>query len=188
MPLLAADTPLAMLSVEVGDVVVSHFALAGIALLAAGALRGKLPLRALLPQPGRSLAGAVLGIVAVYLLFLPIGAVFHRMTLTPERTAVFLAATLALLPFAVSFQWLLRRGSPGRAALLCGLGRVLVLVVLVLGVAVVILMLPSLVLTFALLELLLAGIYAASRNLAAISLIDSAWLALIVAAVMPIRA
>ena len=115
------------------------------------------------------------------------------MTLTPERTAVFAAATLCLLPFSVAFQWLLRRGTPVRAALTSLLGRLLVLATLVLGVTtgllsfVVVLMLPALVLVFVLFELLAGSIYAASRNLAVIAAIDAAWLALIVAAIMPIR-
>lgn len=193
MPLLALDTPAAVLSIEVGDRVVSHFALAGIALLVFLALRGDSLLRGSLAEPGRIASGAILGAVAVYVFFLPLGAVVHRMTLTPERTAVFFAAWVLLLPFGVAFQCLLRCGTPARAALQCGLGRVLVLAVLVLGVnvgllsGVVLLMLPAFALIFVLFELLSASIYAASRNLPVIALIDAAWLALVVAAVMPIR-
>jgi hypothetical protein len=70
-----------------------------------------------------------------------------------------------------------------------------VAVILVLGVGVkvgllplvLVLMLPALVLTFVLFELLAASIYATSRNVAVIALIDAAWLALIVAAAMPVR-
>ena len=53
--------------------------------------------------------------------------------------------------------------------------------------AVVVLMLPALVLVFALFELLCATIYPASRNLLAIALIDAAWLALVMATSMPVR-
>jgi hypothetical protein len=53
--------------------------------------------------------------------------------------------------------------------------------------SVVVLMLPALALTFVLFELLAAGVYATSRNVAVIALIDAAWLALIVAVAMPVR-
>jgi hypothetical protein len=40
---------------------------------------------------------------------------------------------------------------------------------------------------FALFELLAASIYATSRNVSVVALIDAAWLGLIVAATMPVR-
>jgi len=193
MPLLAVDLPAALLSVEVGDAVVSHFGLAGIALLAAfslrrtpsplpsfGALRGALP-------------AAALAIVVIYVALIPLGAVLHRLTLTPERFVVFALASAGLLPFAWAFQGLLRRGAPWRAVLLSSGGRVLVLCALAAGVwlsllsGVVLLMLPALALSFVLLELLAAGVYLASRNVALIALIDAAWLGLVIAASMPVR-
>ena len=193
MPLLSVDIPGSALSVEVGDAVVSHLSLAGLAILAAAALRSG-------PWPFPSFAAlraavlpAGLGIVAVYVLLIPIGAVLHRLTLGPERVVVFAMAAVGLLPFALAFQGLLRRGSPRRAALLGVLGRVAVILVLGVGVKVallpfvLVLMLPALVLTFVLFELLAVSIYATSRNVAVIALIDAAWLALIVAAAMPVR-
>lgn len=193
MPLLAADTPASQLSIEVGDVIVSHFALTGIALLVVATLRGETPLAGILRAPAPHLVGATVGVIAAYLLSLPLGVVVHRITLTPERTVVFVASALALLPFAFAFQWLLRRGPPARASLVSALGRVLVLGALALGVAtgllsfVVILILPALALVFVLIELLASSIYATSRNLTVIALIDAPWLAFIVAASMPIR-
>jgi len=194
MPLVSVETPTAVLSVEVGDVVVGHFLLAGLALLAALALRGDAPLALLRVAPARTLAVAALGVVAVYALLLPISVVVHRMTLTPERGLVFLGASVGLLPLSLAQQALLRRGAPLRSALASALGRAVVLATLLLGVAsgvlsfVVVLMLPSLVLVFVLFELLADGIYATSRNVGVIAVIDAAWLALVIAAVMPVRA
>jgi dienelactone hydrolase len=193
LPLLAVDTPAALLSIEVGDVIVSHLALAGLALCAALALRGDLPLRGALREPARTAGGALLGMAAVYVLLLPVGAVVHRMTLTPERALVFAASAPLLLPFSISSQWLLRRGGVARASACAVAGRALLVASLLLGVAtgllpsVVTLMLPSLVIVFVLFELLSCAIYAASRNLAVIAAIDSAWLALVIATVLPIR-
>lgn len=192
LPLLANDTPASFLSIEVGDVLVSHFGLAGVALLVWLAARGD-PGVGLFHEPGRLVAGAGLGALSVYVLMLPIGTVLHRVTLTPERLDVLVGAFALLLPFSLAFQRLLRRGPPLRATVTASLGRILVLSTLGLGVAsgllsfVVVLMLPALTLLFVLMEVLAASLYVASRNLAAIALIDAAWLAFVIVTTMPLR-
>ncbi len=192
-PLLATGTPGPILSVEVRDVVVTHFALCGVALLVVLARKRRAELLSLFRDPVPTLLGASLGVIAIYLLMHPVGSVLHRITLTPERTLVFALAALGILPFSAAFQLLLRRGRPRVATLYCVAGRVAVLGTLLLAVkvgllgGVVLLMLPAFALIFVLLEVVAASIYAQSRNLAAISLIDAGWVALIVAAIMPIR-
>jgi dienelactone hydrolase len=192
MPLLAADAPASFLSIEVGDVLVSHFALAGIALLVWLALLGN-PAMGLFHEPARLLAGAGVGALSVYVLMLPIGTVVHRATLTPERLLVLLGVFALLLPFSLAFQGLLRRGPPLRASVTAALGRALVLAILGLGVAsgllsyVVVLMLPALVFVFVLMEILATSLYTASRNLACIALIDAFWLAFVIVTTMPLR-
>lgn len=193
MPLLAVGAPGVLLSVEVGDVIVSQFALGGVALLIFLSLRERLPAAALVADPLPTILGASVAIIAVFVFLVPLGVVVHRLTLTPERMLVFLLSVLALLPFEVAFQLLLRCGRPLVASLAAVGGRVLVLLVLFAGVQigvmppVVTLLLPALALAFCFIELLAASIYAASRNVAAIALIDAAWVALIVAAAMPVR-
>ena len=182
--------------VVIGILVGGTLGLSGAALQ--GLLRNPLVEPGLIGVSSGATLGAVIaiyfGLSAQFALLLPLGVVVHRLTLTPERTLAFLAMGVALLPFSCAFQWLLRRGPPRRAALLSALGRVLVLAVLLLGVStgllsrVVVLMLPALALVFVLFELLAGAIYAGSRNVALIALIDAAWLALIVAAFMPMRA
>ena len=54
------------------------------------------------------------------------------------------------------------------------------------GHVVVILLLPGLALGFVLVELLSASVYATSRNVAVVALIDAGWLALVVAISMPV--
>jgi hypothetical protein len=193
LPLLAVGVPGALLSVEVGDVIVSQFAVCGIALLVLLRLRGRLSAAVIPASRVSTILGAAVAIIAVFVLMLPLGVVVHRLTLTPERMLVFLLSALALLPVALAFQLLLRSGSPLVASLAAVGGRALVLLILFAGVQigvmpwVVTLMLPTLALTFFFIELLAASIYATSRNLAAIALIDAAWVALIVAAAMPVR-
>ena len=52
---------------------------------------------------------------------------------------------------------------------------------------VVMFMLPALAAIAVFMEVFAASVYAASRNLVAIAVVDAAWLALVVAAIMPIR-
>ena len=94
---------------------------------------------------------------------------------------------------ALAFQQLLRRGSTLRATLSGLAGRFVVVLVLVAGgltglvSGVVLFMLPALALVMLLTEVLAASLYATSHNRVAIALVDAAWLALVVAAIMPIR-
>ncbi len=193
MPFASTGNPGAILSVEIGDAVINHFAIAGIALLVALFFRDRAQFAALFAIPGRSLLAAAVGMIGIYMLLQPFGTLFHRMTLTPERMGVFVLASIGLLPLELAMQTLLRRGRPLSAALHAAGGRVLVLLVMVGGVmagvlpSVVMLMLPALAIVFVLIEVLAASIYAVSRNLLAIAALDAAWIALIVAAIMPVR-
>jgi dienelactone hydrolase len=193
MPLASPGQPGAILSVEVGDIVVIHCALAGIVLLVTLHLRDRAQFASLFAMPGRSLLGAGIAMTGVYVLLQPLGTFVHRISLTPERVGVFVLATAGLLPFMLAANVLVRRGPPLSASLYAAGARVLFLLVMVAGVVagvlpfVVILMLPALLGAFTLSEVLVASIYVASRNLLTIATIDAAWLALIVAAVMPVR-
>jgi hypothetical protein len=193
MPLLSTGIPGAILSVEVGDSMVSHFALAGIALLVAIHLLRPELLEGLPERPLAVLPGVAVGLVGLFLLMQPIGVVVHRATLTPERMLVFAAATLGLLPLTLAFNLLLRRGATASATLTALAGRVLVLLVLFAGVkagvldVVLLFMLPTLAVVYLLFEVLASALYAVSRNLLAIALLDAAWLAFVTAAVMPVR-
>ncbi len=193
MPLLSTGIPGAILSVEVGDSLVSHFALAGIALLVAIRLLRPELLEGLPERPLAVLPGVAVGLVGLFLLMQPIAVVVHRATLTPERMLVFAAATLGLLPLTLAFNLLLRRGATASATLTALAGRVLVLLVLFAGVktgvldVVLLFMLPTLAAVYLLFEVLASALYAASRNLLAIALLDAAWLAFVTAAVMPVR-
>jgi hypothetical protein len=115
------------------------------------------------------------------------------MSLTPERCVVFVAATLGLLPLALASSGLLRCGGTAAAATGAVAGRVLVLLVLILGVRLgllsggVMFVVPSLLGIAVFVEVFAAPVYAASRNLVAIAVVDAAWLAFVVAAIMPMR-
>ena len=194
MPLVSLGRPGAILSIEIGDAVVVHFALAGIALLIALYLRDRAQLRCLVrgagAQPARRSARDDRRLRPVAALRrLPARARAHAR----EARRSSRSPRWASLPLALAMQALLRRGRPLSAGLYCAAGRVVVLLVLIAGVqagvlaAVVMLMLPALALVFVMVEILASSFYLASRNLLAIGLIDAAWLGLVVAAIMPIR-
>jgi dienelactone hydrolase len=193
MPLAGPGRPGAIVSAEVVDVVAVHFALAGMVLLVALHLRDRAQLASLFALPGRSLLGAGVAVVSIYVLMQPLGTFVHRIALTPERLGVFVLALFGFLPLALGATMLLRRGPPLSACLFASAARVIAVLVLIAGVIagvlpfVVILMLPALVGVFVLSEVLATSVYVASRNLLAIATIDAAWLALIVAAIMPVR-
>ncbi len=193
MPLVSLGRPGAILSIEIGDQVIVHFALAGTALLIALYLRDRAQFGSLFAAPGRSLLGAALATIGVFFLLQPFGVYLHGLALTPERVGVFALATLGFLPLALGLQALLRRGRPLSAGLYSVAGRVVVLLALIAGALagvladVVMVMLPPLALVFVLVEIMASSFYLASRNLLAIGLIDAAWLGLVVAAIMPVR-
>ncbi len=191
---LAALGPVAWpLSLEVGDVIATHFLFCGLLLLLWQHRSDDRVLSVLRQGPARALGAAAAVLLALTALLQPVGTVVHGMALTPERVVLFPFVAACLAPFGLAYQLALRRGSPIPAALNAALGRVLVLGVLAVGVGagvlspVVALMIPALTAVFALTELLAAAIYAASRNLLAIALLDAGWLALVLVSAMPVR-
>jgi hypothetical protein len=173
--------------------VVGQFALAGIALLVGIRLTRPWLLSGLLGAWAASLAAAAVGVVGVFVLMQPFGPVLHRVTLTPERMLVFAMAFAGFFLLALPFNLLLRRGPTRSATLYAVAGRLVVLAALVFGVAtgvlgfVVVLMLPALALVSLLFEVLAAALYDRSHDLLAVSLIDASWLAIVAAAILPVR-
>jgi dienelactone hydrolase len=192
MPLVSIDVAASFLSLVVGNIIVSWFALTGVAVLGAMALRGRLDWLRLSERPAATYLPALVGFAVIYALQIPIGALFHRMTPTPERLIAALMATLLLIPFFLGFEALLRRGGIVMSTVLGVLGRAITLVLLAAAVAlgvmpfVVALILPSLVIQFILFEIFAASVYARSSNIVPVVLVESAWLGWIIAMTMPI--
>jgi dienelactone hydrolase len=193
MPLMATGSPLAFLGLAVGDLMMGHLGLAGVAWLAGLALTGRLDRESWWPGAGRAALAGSLGFVAVYAVLVPLSVVFHRLTPTPERLAVLVASALAILPFFLAFEIGLRRGGTFTAALLGLDGRVVILgatwLAIRIGVfpQVVSLMLPLFAVGFFLIEIVAVAVYASSRNVVAIACFEALWVAWSTAATMPIR-
>jgi dienelactone hydrolase len=196
---LVAVTPLAsFLAMDVAEVLGALLFYAGLLLCAGLALRGTV----LVPASGgrvagglgRTLAAAGAGFAAVYALMAPLGVLAHRLVPTPERALVAIALAALFAPFFLAFETLLRRGSPALAAAIGFAGKLLVVALLVAGAFagivpfVLMLLLVPLVGVFALAEIAATAIYASSGNLLASALLQAAWLAWLIAAMMPLRA
>jgi hypothetical protein len=119
-------------------------------------------------------------------LLVPLGPVFHRMVPTPQRALYWVVMTAVALPFFAAYHALIRRGTGWRSIAIGAAGRVVLLVILILGVwlgalpFVVSLVLPLLFLQYVLLELFAAGCYLASRNTTVVAVVDAViigWLA-----------
>ena len=194
LPLVAVEGTAEFLPLAIADSVLLHFAYAGSAVLAWLALSGGLALVAKTGRTGLAVAAAALGFAVFYALLAPLGAASHRMALTPERTLVAFFAALLLFPFCLASGLLLRRGSTWVATLTSLGGHVIVVAVLVIGVLVQImpgilfLMIPIFAVLLLAFEIVATGIYAASRNITTIALLESLFIAWVFSAVMPILA
>lgn len=193
LPVVSLGRPLAFLSLEVGDVIVSWLSFSGVALLVVLALRGRLANLDWGGRPLHTAMGAGLGFLSMTLLMQPLHEVAHGMALGATRAAVFVGAALSLMPFALAFQLLLRRGPPLRACALSALGRALVVAAMQSAVwlgaldAVVSLMLGVMALAMFALEVFAAGVYAVSRNRLAIACVEALWIAWVSALALPLR-
>jgi hypothetical protein len=123
---------------------------------------------------------------------LPLSVTQHRMALTPERFAMTALATLMVLPFFYAFELIVRRGGGWRPVVLGLIGRAIVVGVMVLAVRVKAmpivlgLLIGLFVIQFLLYELFANAAYHASGNLALIAIVESAWMAWLLCAIMPI--
>lgn len=193
LPLVSSGRTLAFLSLEVGDVIVSWLSFSGVAMLVVLAVRGEFADLDWGGRPLRTALGAGLGFLSMTLLMQPLHEVVHGMTLSASRAGVFAAAALLLLPFALGFQLLLRRGPPLRAGARCALGRLVVLAAMAVAVRVgalddvVSLMLGLIALAMFSLEVFAAGVYALSRNRLVVAGVEALWIGWVTALALPLR-
>ncbi|MEY2477147.1 MAG: hypothetical protein QOG87_2462 [Actinomycetota bacterium] len=203
MPVLALGAPATFIPLEVIDTQASHLFAVGALVLGFGLWRRHTGAAqpAWLGTDGPTLRAdlrgvalpAALAIVAIYLLLSPLGAVFHRLTLSPARLVAGVLVALAVLPFFLALERLTRRGGTVAATLLGLAGKAVLLVVTLIGLSLGLLpsvigvIVPILVLIFVVMEVFAAGAYAAGRNIALIAVVHAAWFAWIAAAAMPIK-
>jgi hypothetical protein len=192
LPLVSTYVPAHFLAIDTGDVLISWLSLAGLGIIAALALTDGLGWVKLSESLGATVLTALLGFGVIYVMQVPRDVTLHNLSFTPERLTAFIVATLLLVPFFLGFEILVRRGGPWISPVLGAIGRAIIILVLTLGLAlsviplVVSLLLPMLVILMVEFEIVSSVIYARSGNIAVAALIESAWLAWMIAVVMPI--
>ena len=124
--------------------------------------------------------------VAIFAMLAPAGVVLHATVPNVERAIYWAIVALALLPFFAAFEAIVRRGGTWAGLGFGVLGRAMLMVLLVIGLAagalpgVLGLILVPLVAQYVLLEVFAAAAWASGRNAAVIAVVDSiftAWVA-----------
>ncbi len=203
-PITSFVVPAGFLRVDVADSLVSVLGLAGLVLIAAVPLLRRAPGHALarvLP-PGSEQPSGVdratwlavgAGFLAMYLLLQPIGPFLHELVPTPKRLVLAVVIAAGLAVFTIPLERWLRRGTVGQSVGISAAARVLLLVVLYVGAVLgvvdgfIVLIMPLFVVLFLVLEVFSAGVYAASRNVTVIALVNAATLGWVLGVFMPIR-
>ena len=190
---LNANAPQAtFLSIVEGHVMMSWLAIAGGMLIVLLALRYPEDLRRLGNGVGATVFAAALAFGAIVVINGAYDVALHRTSLTPERLLVTLVSSLLILPFFLSFELLLRRGSTPIATVFGSAGRVLILVTIVAGLGlgtipfVLGLVLPLFVVLFLMFEVFAASVYSVSGNLLLIAIVEALWFARTAALSWPI--
>jgi hypothetical protein len=192
MPLVAMIVPTAFFPLVVGDVQVAWFWTAGVILVIVLILAQVLQWRRLRDGLGTTVLVALLVMTVIYLCQVAEQVTLHTLSLTPERLIFTVVGTLLLLPFWLSFEFMLRRGDLFVSTIRATIGRALIIATLVVGIflqvlpGVLMLILPNLVLIYVAVEILAASAYSSSRNLTLIALVESMWFTWSIAAIVPI--
>jgi dienelactone hydrolase len=192
LPVVALAPLAAFIWLEAANELVTWMAVAGLLMIVWLMLRRPGEIKQARTGFGAMLLMAGLAVALIYAMETPTAVVVHNLALTPERLGAAILCTILLLPFFFSFELLVRCGTPGRSVLLGLAGRVIIVLLLAAGVwlqalpVVAGLMLGLFIILFVAFEILAAAIYRTSGNLTLIALIESAWLAWILAAIMPI--
>lgn len=191
MPLAGIAPMAAVLSMPVANEVVSWFLIAGLIMVAVlwnqASIEG--PVRPARPQATLGAAALAFGLIAA--MVVPLCVTQHRMALTPERLVTTVLATLMLLPFFYAFELIVRRGSGWQPVMLGLVGRAIIVGIAMFAVRVnampivLGLLIGLFIIQFLLYELFANPAYHASGNLALIAIVESAWMAWLLCATMP---
>lgn len=195
---LIAATPFVMrepagfISLVIGSSQVSWWLATGLILIGAIALARGPRWTRLGARIGFTPLAAALAIGVIYVCQVAMAVTFHNMTFTPERFLAWILTSILLLPFWAGFEYLVRYGSVSGSTIRGILGRIIILVLMLIGASndilpmVLMLIIPILVIEFTTFEIFAASAYSVSRNLALIVIVESMWLGFTIAATNPI--
>jgi dienelactone hydrolase len=192
MPLVATIAPTEFVPVLVGDRQISWFAVASLFAVATLIYLHGGEWERVRAGAGATIFAALFAFAVIYACQVATSAQLHRNALTPERLMVLAMAAVLTIPFWMSFELLVRRGSTTKSTVIASLGRVTILALTAAGALlnvlpfVLLLVLPILAITFIAMEVFAASAYSASRNVAMIAVVETVWFAWLLAAINPI--
>ncbi len=192
LPFISMIVPAAFFPMVVGDAQVSWLLAAGLILAVVLILAHVLSWSRLLIRPRATILAAFIAIAVIYVCQVAGTVTFHSLALTPERLFALVVGAVATFPFWLSFEFLLRRGGIVIATARAAAGRAVIIAMIVVGVSlqalpfVLMLILPTLILIYAMVEIFAASAYSSSRNLTLIAIVESVWLTWVIAATSPI--
>ncbi len=191
MPLAAAN-PASFVPILVGDVQISWLMVAGLIMLGVLVLWQPLEWYRVREGVGSAILAGAAGFAVAYVCQVALSVMLHHLSLSPERLMVMVMATVLMFPFWIGFELLVRRGGLAISTVWGSLGRVLILILMVVGVSlrvlpfVLMLILPIIGVGFVMMEIFAASAYSVSRNLMLIAVAESLWFAWMIAAASPI--
>jgi pimeloyl-ACP methyl ester carboxylesterase len=192
MPLVATIAPTEFVPVLVGDRQISWFAVTSLFTVGTVIYLKAGEWERVRAGAGASIFAALFAFAIVYACQIATTVVLHRNSLTPERLMVLAMAAVLTIPFWMSFELLVRRGSTARSTVIATIGRAMIVALTAAGALlnvlpfVLLLVLPVLAIMFIAIEVFAASVYCASRNLVMIAIFETVWFAWILAAINPI--
>jgi len=189
---LAAGNPASFVPVIVGSAQISWFAVAGLIMLGVLVMRHPLEWYRVREGLGAAIVAGVAAFAVVYVCQVATSVTLHQVSLSPERLMVMAMAAVLIFPFWMGFELLVRRGGTMGSTMWASLGRVLILIMIVVGVSlsvlpfVLMLILPIIGIALVMIEIFSASAYSVSRNLALIAVFETLWFAWMIAAASPI--
>ncbi len=192
MPLISTATPAAFVELVIGDIQISWFWVAGLIAIIALAVWWPIDWNRIREGFGPAFLAGAFGFAIIYVCMVAISPALHNLSLSPERVTALAIGSVLLFPFWMGFEFILRRGGLAFSTFIASIGRVLILLLMVVGVHfhilpfVLMLVLPIQVLNLAIMEIFAAAAYSASRNLVLIAAAESLFFAWAFAASSPI--
>jgi len=189
---LAATNPAEFVPVVVGDIQISWLAVAGLMIVGVLALWRLADWYRVREGIGAAILAGAAGFAVAYVCQVAMSVALHNLALSPERLVVMAMGTVLMFPFWMGFELLVRRGGLAASTMWAVLGRILIVVLMVVGVTlnvlpfVLMLLLPIIVLAFLMIEIFAASAYSASHNLVLIAVFETLWFAWLIAASNPI--
>ncbi len=189
---LAAEDPASFVPIIIGSIQISWFLVGGLIVVGVIALSHPQEWYRIREGAGAAMIAGAAGFLVAYVCQVAMSPLLHQLSLSPERLLVMAMGALLMFPFWIGFEMLARRGGLAISTMWASLGRILILILMVVGVildvlpGVLMLILPIIVFAFVMIEIFSASAYGTSRNLVLIATFETLWWGWMLAAASPI--